>query len=199
VAEDVDAGFAWLASLPFPRPLVWQTYIVRRRIWYGILCILLLFFAVGIPLFYGLQQMEMSATMDKIRPNQIAVSLGAMLVVSYVLFVHSLFKQYDDLKWVGERGELTEANIYAVFENQRKLVINYRFWDDAGCAREREAIIDIDPNHPMANLTPGMVVPLLYDPLKPNHRNYLWAEASTYLVEKRGAPSERGYTREHHA
>ncbi len=182
IADDSEASLSWLRSLPNPRPLVWRSYIYRRRLWYGFLCLSVLLVAVGIPLYYGLQQMAETTTLEKLRPNQIALYLGAMVVVSYVLFVHSLFKQYDDLKWLGQRGTLTEANIQAVFRNHRKLIVGYRFYDDQGREREREAVIDIDPEHPLQPLKAGMVVPLLYDPLRSEHRNYLWAEASIYLT-----------------
>jgi hypothetical protein len=189
VPSEAEDSYVWLRSLPFPRPLVWKTFIYRRRIWYGFLSLLLLLTAVGIPLFYGLQQMSSSTTADKTRPNQIALYLGAMIVVSYVVFVHSLFKQYDDLKWLGQRGSVTEANILAVFRNQHKLIVGYRFWDDQGREREREAVIDIDASHPVPELKAGMVIPLLYDPQKPEQRNYLWAEASIYLTLRLRAPS----------
>jgi len=185
MAAETEDAYDWLRSLPFPRPLVWRSYIYKRRLWYGFLCTVLLLSAVGIPLLFGLQQIQGQPSSDKLQPNQIAIYLGALVVVSYVMFVYTLFRQYDDVKWLGQRGEITEANILAVFRSQRKIFIGYRFWDKAGKEQEREAVIDIDSNYPLPELTSGMVVPLLYDPHKPEHRNYLWAEVSNYLVEKR--------------
>ena len=182
MAEETESPFAWLNAFATPRPFVWQAYIYRRRLWYWFICFILLLLLVGIPLLYGIQHMPNDSTFEKLEPTQIALYLGAMVVVSYVMFVYSLFKQDDDLKWLGQRGLIAEANILAVFRSPRKLFVGYRFWDSEGREREREAVIDIDEKHPIPELIPGMVVPLLYDPNKPEHRNYLWAEISTYVT-----------------
>lgn len=133
----------------------------------------------------GIRQLPNQPTFEKLEPTQNALSFGALIVVAYVAFVYSLFKQYDDFKWLSQHGFLAEANILAVFRSPRKLFVGYRFWDQDGNERQREAVIDIDDNHPIGELNPGMIVPLLYDPSKPEHRNYLWAEVSAYVTERR--------------
>jgi hypothetical protein len=184
VNNDSESIFAWLHSMPSPRPLVWQKHVFRRRIWYGLLCILLLFILVGLPILYGLQQVSSTNAPEKVKPTQIALYLGAIVVVAYVMFVLSVFKIYDDVKWLGQRGAIAEANLLAVLRGRKKLIVSYRFWDGEGRERERDATIDIERIHPVTDLAAGMNVPILYDPLKPEQRNYLWAEAANYLVEK---------------
>jgi hypothetical protein len=181
---ETEDAFAWLSGLPKPRPLVWQPFVYRRRAWFGFLCVLLLLLAVGIPIYHGLDQMTADANQDRIKFNHIAIILGAAIVVGYVVFVHSLFRLYDDVKWLAQRGSIAEANILLVFRGSKKLIVSYRFWDDKGKELERDAVIDVDETHPVHDLQPGMVVPILYDPVKPETRSYLWAEAATYLTEK---------------
>jgi hypothetical protein len=181
---DADTTINWLNSLAIPRPLIWQSYVSRRRIWYGFLCLLLLVCAVLAPLIFFVKHMQEETNPEGFRPAQIALALGAGIVVSYVIFILSIFKQYDDIKWLGQRGLIAEANIFAVYRSNRKLMVGYRFWDEQGQEREREAIIDVDESRPILDLAPGMVVPLLYDQRKPEQRNYLWAEASNFLTER---------------
>jgi hypothetical protein len=145
----------------------------------------MLLLLVGVPLLYGLDQMTSTTTWEKMRPNQIALYLGAIVVVAYVLFVHSLFKLFDDVKWLGQRGAIAEANLLSVMRGPKKLIVSYRFWDDEGRERERDAVIDIIAESSLSELKAGMTVPILYDPAKPEHRNYLWAEAEIYLMERR--------------
>jgi hypothetical protein len=188
--DKTDSVYVWLNSLPIPRPLTWRGDIYRRRYWYGFLCLLLLVLLVGVPHYYGLHQMQDEPTVEKLKPNQIPVALGALIVVSYVTFVLLLFKQYDDIKWLGQRGAITEANILAVYRSQRKLFVDYRFWDAEGREREREAVIDVDDSRPIPELKAGMIVPILFDQHKPEKRNYLWAEISSFLTERKRGKDE---------
>ena len=177
-----QAALEWLRQMATPRPLTWRPFVKRRRFWYGLAACFLLTFFVGLPIIWGMREIGESATQTHMRPNQIAVYFGALFVVAFIYYVWQMTKQYENAKWLARQGSVTEANLLLVLRGGRNLFVSYRFWDAQGRERERDAVIVPDsPEEDLPELQAGDIVPLLYDPQRPDQRNFLWAEVGRYV------------------
>jgi hypothetical protein len=165
-----------------PRPFVWYRFIKVRRSMYGLASLGLLIVCVGIPLLYFGSQMQTSMHSNSLRPNQIALYFGALVVVSFVIYSYVLHKLWDESKWLARHGRIEEANLLWVIEADNRLVVTYRFWTPEGVEVNKETVIDADGKKPLAPLKAGDVAPVLYDPRGPRKRSMLWAEIERYVT-----------------
>jgi hypothetical protein len=174
--------YEYLRDMPPPRPFVWFRYVEQRRFVYGVACVILLVLCVVIPLLYSLSEVRNEYSFDRIRPNQIALYFGALVVVAVVRYSYVLHKQWDDSKWLARYGRLEEANLLWVIRGRDRLVITYRFWTPRGEEVMKETVIDADGPAPLAALGAGDIAPVLYDPRSPHRRSMLWAEVERYVM-----------------
>jgi hypothetical protein len=174
-------SFEALAQITPTRPFGWYRFIETRRRIYMLASLLLLFVCVFVPLVYSLSQLHNEYTFDRIRPNQIALYFGALVVVAFVRYTYVLHKLWDESKWLARYGQLGEANLLWVIRGKQRMIVTYRFWTARGVEVMREAVIDEDgPGH-LTPLAAGDVVPVMYDPRNPKQRNMLWAEIERYV------------------
>ncbi|HEX5324060.1 MAG TPA: hypothetical protein VFW40_09755 [Capsulimonadaceae bacterium] len=181
---DSAEDFAWLRSIPAPRPFVWQSLVYKRRAAYGLLALLLFVIFEGWPERMSLVHMGYAGTWRQdIHLDQVPLFMGMLVVVAFVGTCYALYKQYDDSKWLARNGEIGEANLLSVQNAGKQLLISYHFWDAKGNEIEREAIIASEKNE-LPDLCAGDIVPVLYDRARPARRNLLWPEIARYVEYK---------------
>jgi hypothetical protein len=174
--------FLFLRDLSTPRPFNWYKFVEGRRRMYGWGSLALLLGCVVLPLLIGLSEIRNEYNFDKLRPNQIALYFGALVVVAFVRYSYVLHKLWDDSKWLARYGQIEEANLLWVIHSKDRLIVTYRFWTFQGKEVMKETVIDADgPNH-LADLSAGDVVPVLFDPRSPRTRSMLWAEIERYVT-----------------
>ncbi len=174
--------FAYLRGFAIPRPFGWYRYVEQRRAMYSVGSLVLLVVAVVFPLLIGLAEVRNEYSFDHLRPNQIALYFGALVVVAFVRYSYILHKLWDDSKWLSRYGQIEEANLLWVIRSKDRLIVTYRFWTYQGLEIVKETIIDADGPHALAPLAAGDVVPVLFDPRSPRQRSMLWAEIERYVT-----------------
>ena len=179
---DIPDPFHFLANLPQPRPFVWYRFVPKKRNSYGWVALFVLLVSVIGPGLYSFQQLQRSYDANRMRPLWIVIIFGAMVVVSLVVYLLSLNKLWEDSKWLARYGRIDEANLLWVIEAPQRLIVTYRYWTPDNVEVIKETAIDADGPYPLAKLSGGDVVPVLYDPRYPKSRSLLWAEAERYVT-----------------
>ncbi len=179
---DIPDPFHFLANLKLPRPFVWYKFVPRKRNTYGWVAIAVLLIFVITPLVISLEQISRKYDPQGMRPLWIEIIFGALVVVSLVTYLISLNKLWEDSKWLSRYGRIEEANLLWVIETPGRLVVTYRYWTPDNVEVIKETAIDADGAFPLAKLSGGDIVPVLYDPASPRKRSLLWAEAERYVT-----------------
>jgi hypothetical protein len=179
---DIPDPFHFLANLKQPRQFVWYKFVPRKRSIYGWVAVAVLLLFVAVPLVVSLDQLQRTFDPAKLRPLWITIIFGALVVVSLVTYLFSLNKLWEDSKWLARYGRIEEANLLWVIEAPGRLVVTYRYWTPDNVEVIKETAIDEDGPYPLAKLSGGDVVPVLYDPSSPAKRSLLWAEAERYVT-----------------
>ncbi len=174
--------FALLRELPMPRPFAWYGFIRNRRMTYAFACLALLVCLVLLPLLYSMGQVHNQFNADRIKPNQVLLFFGALIVVALVRYTLALEHLWRDSRTLARYGRIEEANLLWVISNPQRVVATYRFWTLEGEEIVRETVIDADGPHPLAAMSAGDTVPVLYDTQNPKRRNMLWAEIERYVA-----------------
>jgi hypothetical protein len=176
--------FDFLSDLALPRPMVWQSFVKARRYFYSFGAIGLLAVCIGLPLllFIGEGREAQPSPLDHVRPGQVALYFGALVVVAFIRYAYVLFKLWDNSKWLAQYGSIAEANLLWVIRGENRLIVTYRFWTPTGVEVRKETVIDADGPIPLADLCAGDVVPVLYDLRGPKSRGMLWAEIERYVT-----------------
>jgi len=180
-ALDPQSLINWLNTLPYPRPFVWHRFVWWRRSVYGLMSILMLAGCVGYPLYTGLNQSHGMEPNSKVLTYQAAVFFGALVVFAFVRVSVQASRLFDDCKSLARFGAVGEANLLWVLGDGNSAVITYRFYDLHGRERQREAFISAETGQPLPQLAAGDVIPVLFDPHKPDQRNLLWIEVARYV------------------
>lgn len=178
---DSDEVTDWLHSLPFPRPFLWQPFVLVRRSIYTLVSLFMLMCCVGVPIYKFLGQMHTMEGANRMVSYQIALFFGALIVVAFVRISYAANKLFDDCKWLSRFGAVAEANLLWVLGDENGAVITYRFWDMQGHERQRETVVQPENGRKLPLLAAGDVIPVLFDPHRPDARNLLWVEITRYV------------------
>ncbi|HEY3329949.1 MAG TPA: hypothetical protein VGK19_08020 [Capsulimonadaceae bacterium] len=180
-ALDPQSLINWLNTLPYPRPFVWQRFVYWRRAVYGLVSIVMLIGCVGWPLYNGLDQAHGLEPMAKLLNSQVMIFFGALIVIAFVRVSVQANKLFDDCKSLSRFGAVGEANLLWVLGDEKSSLVTYRFFDLHGRERTREAFISAENGQSLPPLAAGDVIPVLFDPHKPDQRNLLWIEITRYV------------------
>ena len=191
LSKSVDP-FDLLRDISPTRPFGWLPFVNVRRYLYLFVALALLGLFIFLPASHYIGEAHATGQTDtSVHPNQITLYFGALVVVAFIRYAWVVFKLWDNSKWLARYGSVEEANLLWVIHGERRLIVTYRFWTPEGKEVQKETVIDADGPVPLADLSAGDVVPVLYDPHSPRRRNMLWAEIERYVTLSAAAASAR--------